>query len=204
VSIRRVFAKANGQLIERTIPPNSWDRPVSHWLKMDKTGGLRLAFYNLSKLITPSGRILRGNPTQWPGLQRVYWDGDEPQGDDSLRDAPADNDDNDLLVDELPSAAKKDGTQKRKRPTYLRTGCRNCWQKKTKCDETRPQCQRCTTAGIKCEYGGDDISNLIPNAPFEDNGGGLDDASAGGNVRNAIVIAADDNDDLRDPPCEVI
>ncbi|OAX83412.1 hypothetical protein ACJ72_02232 [Emergomyces africanus] len=33
-----------------------------------------------------------------------------------------------------------------------RTGCVNCKQRRIKCDETKPQCQRCDTYGVDCIY----------------------------------------------------
>ncbi|KAI1747219.1 hypothetical protein F4782DRAFT_448188 [Xylaria castorea] len=40
-----------------------------------------------------------------------------------------------------------------KRPFYRRTrdGCSTCRQRKVKCDETKPECNRCTSAGYKCD-----------------------------------------------------
>src|SRR6478735_8118835 len=32
-------------------------------------------------------------------------------------------------------------------------GCARCKSFKKKCSEERPSCQRCQTAGVKCEYG---------------------------------------------------
>ena len=204
MAVRRVFAKANGHFIEITIPPTAWYRPISYWVQIDKTGGLRLAFYDTSKLVDSNGISLLKGPTQWPGLPQVYFNGEEPQGDNLLRDALAENDDNDLLAGELPSPAKKDGSRRKRKAAYTRsrTGCLNCRRRRSKCDEIRPQCRRCTTSGKTCDYSSDEFSNPILKPQIEECGGTLPDALAGGTDTNAIVIPADEDDDLRDAPCE--
>ena len=37
-------------------------------------------------------------------------------------------------------------------PTKSTTGCQRCRQRKLKCDETKPICQKCTRAGYECVY----------------------------------------------------
>ncbi|KAF0325071.1 C6 finger domain-containing protein [Colletotrichum asianum] len=43
-----------------------------------------------------------------------------------------------------------------------RLGCRECKQRKVKCDETRPSCVKCRTAGKKCSYVGMQSSLPVP------------------------------------------
>ena len=38
--------------------------------------------------------------------------------------------------------------------TKSRLGCRNCKLRRVKCDESKPQCNRCTSFGVACNYGG--------------------------------------------------
>ena len=38
--------------------------------------------------------------------------------------------------------------------TKSRLGCRNCKLRRVKCDETKPQCNRCTSFGVACNYAG--------------------------------------------------
>lgn len=40
----------------------------------------------------------------------------------------------------------------RKSHTKSRLGCRQCKQRKVKCDEARPECRRCASAGRHCSY----------------------------------------------------
>ncbi|KAF8628884.1 hypothetical protein AX15_003670 [Amanita polypyramis BW_CC] len=50
--------------------------------------------------------------------------------------------------------AKSETTQQRKRPKYTRskTGCLTCRVKKIKCDETKPNCMRCTHGQRDCTW----------------------------------------------------
>ncbi|KAF2817361.1 uncharacterized protein BDZ99DRAFT_484263 [Mytilinidion resinicola] len=53
---------------------------------------------------------------------------------------------------------------KRKRRPYSKSrfGCRNCKLRRVKCDEARPQCQRCKDYGVLCNFvaGASDLQNL--------------------------------------------
>ncbi|KAF2730759.1 hypothetical protein EJ04DRAFT_402405, partial [Polyplosphaeria fusca] len=42
--------------------------------------------------------------------------------------------------------------RKRKAHAKSRKGCGNCKLRRIKCDETRPQCQRCMSYGVSCSY----------------------------------------------------
>ncbi|KAJ6018840.1 hypothetical protein N7499_009978 [Penicillium canescens] len=42
--------------------------------------------------------------------------------------------------------------RKRRAHTKSRQGCRNCKIRRVKCDETRPQCQKCMQYGVSCNY----------------------------------------------------
>ncbi|KAF8737409.1 hypothetical protein AX14_012906 [Amanita brunnescens Koide BX004] len=52
------------------------------------------------------------------------------------------------------SSPPKEATQQRKRPKYTRskTGCLTCRVKKIKCDETKPNCMRCTHGQRECTW----------------------------------------------------
>ncbi|KAK2464269.1 hypothetical protein APHAL10511_003726 [Amanita phalloides] len=53
-----------------------------------------------------------------------------------------------------PPPPKPEATQQRKRPKYTRskTGCLTCRVKKIKCDETKPNCMRCTHGQRDCTW----------------------------------------------------
>ncbi|KDR75227.1 hypothetical protein GALMADRAFT_249209 [Galerina marginata CBS 339.88] len=53
----------------------------------------------------------------------------------------------------VPPSSRPDMTQ-RKRPKYTRskTGCLTCRVKKIKCDETKPNCMRCTHGSRECSW----------------------------------------------------
>lgn len=42
--------------------------------------------------------------------------------------------------------------RKRRAHNKSRRGCRNCKLRRVKCDETRPQCQKCSVYGVVCNY----------------------------------------------------
>ncbi|PLB51066.1 hypothetical protein P170DRAFT_355834 [Aspergillus steynii IBT 23096] len=48
----------------------------------------------------------------------------------------------------MASTAPRDGRTRRR----SRFGCRNCKLRKLKCDEGKPQCQRCTSFGLLCNF----------------------------------------------------
>ncbi|KAF8639495.1 hypothetical protein AX17_001400 [Amanita inopinata Kibby_2008] len=54
----------------------------------------------------------------------------------------------------VPPPARQEPTQQRKRPKYTRskTGCLTCRVKKIKCDETKPNCMRCTHGQRDCTW----------------------------------------------------
>ncbi|OIW25230.1 C6 finger domain protein [Coniochaeta ligniaria NRRL 30616] len=47
-------------------------------------------------------------------------------------------------------------------PRKSRAGCRNCKLRKLKCDEGRPQCQRCSAYGVLCNFTSSGIPDLHP------------------------------------------
>ncbi|PPR05825.1 hypothetical protein CVT26_010105 [Gymnopilus dilepis] len=54
----------------------------------------------------------------------------------------------------VPPSSRPDLGQQRKRPKYTRskTGCLTCRVKKIKCDETKPNCMRCTHGSRECTW----------------------------------------------------
>jgi len=54
----------------------------------------------------------------------------------------------------LSQPARTEASQQRKRPKYTRskTGCLTCRVKKIKCDETKPNCMRCTHSQRDCTW----------------------------------------------------
>ncbi|KAH9858710.1 fungal-specific transcription factor domain-containing protein [Lenzites betulinus] len=58
------------------------------------------------------------------------------------------------VVAAAPSTMRQDSGAQRKRPKYTRskTGCLTCRGKKIKCDETKPNCLRCTHGQRECTW----------------------------------------------------
>ncbi|KAJ5806575.1 uncharacterized protein N7503_004177 [Penicillium pulvis] len=54
----------------------------------------------------------------------------------------------------MPSSqpGSKDQTRHRRAHTKSRRGCRNCKLRRIKCDEAQPQCQKCISFGVTCNY----------------------------------------------------
>ena len=52
------------------------------------------------------------------------------------------------------SSADERPTRTIRAHTKSRLGCRNCKLRRVKCDESKPQCNRCTSFGVACNYGG--------------------------------------------------
>ncbi|CAJ2500510.1 Uu.00g033630.m01.CDS01 [Anthostomella pinea] len=57
--------------------------------------------------------------------------------------------------------------QARERRTLRRSrfGCRNCKLRKLKCDELKPQCKKCTSFGVSCNFMSSHIPDLQPVVP---------------------------------------
>jgi len=50
-------------------------------------------------------------------------------------------------------ANEGDGSRRRKAHKKSRQGCRNCKIRRVKCDETMPNCMKCASFGVSCNYG---------------------------------------------------
>ncbi|PGH11360.1 hypothetical protein AJ80_07151 [Polytolypa hystricis UAMH7299] len=46
-----------------------------------------------------------------------------------------------------------------------RTGCTNCKKRRVKCDETKPNCRKCQTYGISCDYSALQVQSRSQNLP---------------------------------------
>lgn len=60
-----------------------------------------------------------------------------------------------LLAVEGPDSqpgSGQSGLRNRRSHRKSRTGCRTCKGRRVKCDETKPQCRRCQTYGIACDF----------------------------------------------------
>ncbi|KAI1418548.1 hypothetical protein F5Y13DRAFT_184190 [Hypoxylon sp. FL1857] len=58
------------------------------------------------------------------------------------------------MSDSLPNASSGQGDRPRKRRTHTksRAGCRNCKQRRVKCDELKPICGNCQRFSIPCDF----------------------------------------------------
>ncbi|KFY25773.1 hypothetical protein V491_01591, partial [Pseudogymnoascus sp. VKM F-3775] len=58
----------------------------------------------------------------------------------------------------MENSSRQEGTEKvlitlrRRNHKKSRRGCGNCKLRSVKCDETKPECKRCTTYGVLCTY----------------------------------------------------
>ncbi|KAH7156626.1 hypothetical protein EDB81DRAFT_396207 [Dactylonectria macrodidyma] len=57
-----------------------------------------------------------------------------------------------LFPSSASPASRSSSTREPSRATRTRTGCRMCREKKVKCDEAQPRCQRCVRLGRECDY----------------------------------------------------
>ncbi|KAK9235144.1 hypothetical protein V1525DRAFT_348901 [Lipomyces kononenkoae] len=53
---------------------------------------------------------------------------------------------------QLQSISEDVNIRKRRTHRKSKLGCRNCKLRRVKCDETRPQCKKCTSFGVSCNY----------------------------------------------------
>ncbi|TVY69038.1 Sterol uptake control protein [Lachnellula suecica] len=56
------------------------------------------------------------------------------------------------VIAENNRESSEESGRKRKSHKKSRRGCRNCKLRRVKCDEARPECNKCTTFGVTCNY----------------------------------------------------
>ena len=60
----------------------------------------------------------------------------------------------------MEGTTKQNDARKRKIHTKSRKGCKNCKLRRVKCDEGKPQCEKCISYGVTCDYDGDGCDEL--------------------------------------------
>ncbi|KAJ5578239.1 uncharacterized protein N7459_007203 [Penicillium hispanicum] len=60
------------------------------------------------------------------------------------------------------SLLEQSSSRRRRAHTKSRRGCRNCKLRRVKCDEGRPQCQKCLSFGVACNYNAPHEADLEP------------------------------------------